>query len=226
MKSKIYGIVISAGISKRMGENKALMVYENLPFVIQIILKLSFVCDRIVVVLGYEKDEVKNQIRKHLNKPIKYISSGSFNLIDYNIKKLKSKISCVVNNDFENGMFTSVKKGISKSAKADWSILHFVDQPGLPFSFYEDLVDNSDEKFDIVLPEYNSISGSPYLINSRIFHEIAKQDDKQNFYDFVKKSSFSVFNWNCPYNQVLQDVDTKTDYQNLIKSPNGGYWYR
>ena len=59
---KITGLVISAGLSGRMGKFKPLIEFDNKTFLEHIILKLDKICSRIIIVTGYRNDLAKKEI--------------------------------------------------------------------------------------------------------------------------------------------------------------------
>ena len=101
---------------------KPLADYKGKTFLNNIIIKLDSICDEIIVVTGFNTDELKTETIKSLN--------------DDNQSALLKKIKFVLNDSFQNGMFTSLKKGISGAKNCDWILYHFVDQPGLPENYY------------------------------------------------------------------------------------------
>ena len=68
----IDAIILAAGLSSRMGIPKALLDFNGFNFLINITLKLSSICGRIVVVTGHQSelvertylDEIKSKINE------------------------------------------------------------------------------------------------------------------------------------------------------------------
>jgi molybdenum cofactor cytidylyltransferase len=58
----IAGIILAAGASSRMGSPKALLEYRGETFVQRLVRVLSPLCDRVVVVLGYQAAEIRSGI--------------------------------------------------------------------------------------------------------------------------------------------------------------------
>ena len=144
-KKRIYGIVISAGLSGRMGTFKPLLTYKGKSFIQNIILKLNSVCDNIIIVTGYRASDIEVNINQiSIEAPVKF----------------------TFNRNYEKGMFTSLKTGLSNVDKCDWVLYHFVDQPGLPQKFYPMNLLN---KLIVNIIGYNHLlekqNGHPILIN-------------------------------------------------------------
>ena len=87
--TRIWGIVISAGLSGRMGKFKPLLDYRGKSFIQNIVVKLNPVCDKIIIVTGSNKIEVVENAKE----------------LDLN-----SKIDFVFNPEYEKGMFTSLQE--------------------------------------------------------------------------------------------------------------------
>ncbi len=87
-KRKIRGIILSAGLSGRMGKFKPLLNFKGKSFIQNVGLKLNSVCDKMIIVTGYKTNAVEENVNE-LN--------------------IHPKIEYVFNPDFEKGMFTLYK---------------------------------------------------------------------------------------------------------------------
>ena len=114
----IYSIILSAGLSGRMGKFKPLVEYKGKSFIYNIILKLNLVCDKIIIVTGFKEEDLKNRI------------IGDLSTDDQ--AEVKKKILFIQNENYKKGMFTSLQTGLIGAKVCDWILYHFVDQPGLP----------------------------------------------------------------------------------------------
>ena len=193
-KPKIYGLILSAGLSGRMERFKPLLSYKGKSFIQKIALKLNSVCDKIIVVTGYKANEVEE---------------------DINQLNINSKIEFVINPEFEKGMFTSLQAGLRKADNCDWILYHFVDQPGLPEVFYKKFVEQIDEKHNWIQPKIKEQKGHPILINKHLFQLILDAPLNSNLrlisnHPIVKKKF-----WECGYAEIFQDIDTEEDYSKL-----------
>jgi molybdenum cofactor cytidylyltransferase len=71
IKNIVYGLIISAGLSGRIGQFKPLLNYKGNSFLQNITAKLSEVCDKIIIVTGNKASEVKENIEQ-LNTKISF----------------------------------------------------------------------------------------------------------------------------------------------------------
>ena len=199
MVIKSTGLLIAAGLSSRMGKPKALLLQDDLPFAIVILNKMLLVCDRVVVVLGHNADKIKKDLQVFINKS----------------DELRLRIKFVTNEDFEKGMFSSLKYGLNVEINAEWILYHFVDQPGLPEEFYQEFTEQMDNDYDWIQPSYNSKKGHPLLLQSSIFNSILELPDDSSLKEFSKNNKVKKKLWDCNYKEILQDMDFPSDMKKL-----------
>lgn len=193
-KPIICGIILSAGLSERMGKFKPLLSYKGKSFIQNIVFKLNSVCDKIIIVTGYRANEVEENVNQ-LN--------------------IHSKIEYVRNENFEKGMFTSLQAGLTKAFESDWIIYHFIDQPGLPEEFYKEFVKQIDDKHNWIQPIINEQKGHPVLIHTSLFEQILSSSSNSNLRDISHSTMVKKKFWECDYAEIFQDVDTEEDYSKL-----------
>jgi molybdenum cofactor cytidylyltransferase len=193
-QNKIHGLILSAGLSGRMGKFKPLLTYKGKSFIQNIVLKLNSVCYKIIVVTGYKASEVEENVNQ-LNLP--------------------SKIEFVFNSEYETGMFTSLQAGLAKALESDWIIYHFVDQPGLPEDFYKEFVKQIDDKHNWIQPKIKEQKGHPILIKKDLFQTIINAPLNSNLRLFSNHPIVKKKFWECGYAEIFQDIDTEEDYSKL-----------
>ena len=187
-------MILSAGFSGRMQKFKPLLDYEGKSFVQNIMIQLSPVCDKIIIVTGYKADEIKENIL---------------------LQKNKIRYELVFNPDYERGMFTSLQAGIRAVKDADWILHHFVDQPGLPKTFYSDFIKQIDEYHNWIQPSIKGEKGHPILIHNELFKLITDADINSNLRNVSRNSIVKKKFWECKYKEIFQDIDTEEDYKNI-----------
>lgn len=200
----INGIIISAGFSKRMDNFKPLAIFKGNTFIHNIILKLNTICDQIIIITGYKREELKNEIIKDLTKD-KYAS-------------IIKKIDFVYNANFNKGMFGSIQAGISKHDNSEWVLLHQVDQPGLPQKFYIDFISQINNEYNWIQPSFKNKYGHPILIKKSLYNLILNERIESNLGIISKNKKIKKKIWDCNYKEILQDIDTNEDYLNILKS--------
>jgi molybdenum cofactor cytidylyltransferase len=195
MKQKPNGLLIAAGFSSRMGKPKALLMNDDLPFAIIILNKILLVCDRVVVVLGHNADNIKKELQVFINKS----------------DELKLRVKFVTNEQFEKGMLSSLKYGLNAELNSKWLLYHFVDQPGLPEEFYQEFTTQIENNYDWIQPSYNSKKGHPLLLQSSIFNSILELPDNSSLKEISMNNKTKKKFWDCKYKEILQDIDYPSD---------------
>ena len=196
-KIKISGILITAGLSNRMGKLKALLEYDQSIFIVNILTKMLKACDEVIVVLGHEAEKIQAVVNKNLKN---------------------SKIKFIHNPDYTKGMLTSLQAGIKAIKNADWVLYHFVDQPGLPEGFYKQFADETDENFDWIQPQYDSRNGHPILINKNLFNEILQLPFEKSLRNVSYKVGVRKKYWQCSFHQIFQDIDYPEEYERMTEN--------
>lgn len=212
---KINGLLACAGKSGRMGKPKPLLVYKGLPFCILILVKMNLICEKIAIVLGFEAELIQSELKKYLTDIDKLKHELKEESLLSHIKEMENKVEFVINENFEEGMFSSLQCGIEKLIDSDWVLYHFTDQPTIPISFYFDFLKQLDENFDWIQPRYNLQNGHPIFINHNLFQEIIFSSRHNDLRKLSSKSSIEKKYWDCTYPQVLEDIDTPKDFYSI-----------
>ena len=137
----IAAILLAAGQSKRMiDENKLSKKFQNTSLINHSIKNiLSSHIDELIIVVGYQKEIIENLIKKN------------------------NKIKVIFNKNFETGMASSIKVGLSLlSKKTEAFFICLGDMPMINKKIYNQLISYKNKK-DIIVPTYNDTQGNPVL---------------------------------------------------------------
>jgi len=189
-------VVLAAGKSERFGKNKMLVKVLDEPLIRKVVKNaLSSQVDEVIVVLGYMASEIEKVL--------------------YN---LPCKI--VLNENFEKGMSSSVKIGVSKISKTAEAVLIL---PGdYPLVTAED-INRVISKFketgaSIVIASYKGKPGHPILFSKRLFKEIMKiSEEEQGLKAVVRKHREEIVLAETNSPGVLMDVDTEEHFKKVIE---------
>jgi len=184
MKSeKIEGVVLSAGKSTRMGKFKMTLPLGDKSIIQHSVESMYDVCDRIIVVTGYEAEQIHNALKNY------------------------DKIELVNNPDYERGMFSSVKVGISRVKGARFFLLPG-DCPSIPSYVYLKMIKIEDK---IVVPAYRGKNGHPVLIDSELIPQILNEPENSNLKFFINRVGYSTveIDEKC----IIMDIDDIQDYE-------------
>lgn len=201
VKKKVSGLLIAAGLSKRMGDFKPLMEYNNNPFIVTITKKMLDVCENVVIVTGHKSVEIEETVK--------------FAFIENN---LFPRVKIAVNPDYEKGMFSSLQTGINELTGTDWVMFHFVDQPFHKEKFYKEFISKLDEEYDWIQPMYEGKEGHPVLFKNTIFDKIISSPASHILRLIRDDGNTKKKIWNCTYPQILKDIDTKEDLKYIDNS--------
>lgn len=204
-KPVINALLISAGYSGRMGDFKPLIKLNDKTFISLITEKLLSVCDNAVVVTGFRHEEVEEEIRRVFQLP-----ENNF----------ASRVKSVFNNDYKDGMFTSVKTGLASMPPSDWVLFHFVDQPGISQNFYTEFIAQIEDRYDWIQPVYEMKQGHPVLFNNSVITKILESPTNYKMKLIRGDDSVRKKYWITDYSFVLEDIDTKEDlirYKSTLK---------
>jgi len=196
MRNRITGLIIAAGFSSRMGKFKPLLIYKNKSFLNNIVSKLDSICDEIVIVTGYNRDSIEREL-------------NSF--------QTTNKITTIFNENYQDGMFTSLQTGLRETASCDWVLYHFIDQPTLPNLFYKDFAAEVDNAFDWIQPRYKGRKGHPILLGEKVIKTILSSNPKSNLKQISEEHHFNKKYFDVKISSIFCDVDTKEDYETLIE---------
>ncbi len=188
--SLISAIIMASGFSRRMGENKLLMKYNNkflIEYTLDIISKCNFK-DKLIVT-QYEK--------------IKEIGEN----LDFK----------VVKNKYPNrGISESIKLGIKNCEESEGYMFFVGDQPLLDKKDIEKLIDvfNEDTSF-IVIPKYKSCFGNPVIYPKKYKEDILNLEGDKGGKSIIKSSDKIKYVDVCE--NTLFDIDNIDDFNNLLK---------
>jgi molybdenum cofactor cytidylyltransferase len=199
MNKKPDGLLIAAGFSSRMGKPKALLLQDGLPFAIVILKKMILICDKIVVVFGHSSEKIKRELQVFINKS----------------DELKLRVKFITNENFEKGMFSSLKCGLNELKNSEWLLYHFVDQPGVPAIFYRKFTDQIDNEYNWIQPTYKNEKGHPLLLHNSIFSSILELPDDSSLREISRNTEVKKKYWDCANKEILQDIDYPSDLKQL-----------
>ena len=188
-------LILAAGESKRMGEPKQLLPYNNSTLLLHSIEQANAIkYTDVFVVIGAHFSEIFQSIRGQ-------------------------KATILKNNNWEDGMGSSLSKGIDlikKKDKYDRVLVTLSDLPLVNTEHYEQLIELSDTTGKrIVLTNYEEISGVPAIFDKSLFNELTILSDDEGAKPIVKKYKKEVVKMNST--TPFFDVDTKEAYQKLLK---------
>ena len=191
----IVAIVMAAGLSSRMGTFKQLLPYKDKKVISSIVevLLLSQITNTYVVV-GHNKELIQQE------------------LSDYNI-------TIIFNPDYEQGMHTSVMCAVkSIPSDCDGFMMVLGDQPEISVKLVDELIkakSNTDK--GIIIPSFANRKGHPVIFDKKYIEQARNLDPNKGLKALVQNNKDDIDYLIVNDESVLFDIDTPSDYENLIK---------
>ncbi|MDP9079534.1 MAG: nucleotidyltransferase family protein [Bacteroidota bacterium] len=185
-------VILAAGSSSRLGKPKQNLIYKDKTLLQRTInAALDTGCWPVIVVLGAKAD---------LIKPI--------------IEDLPVEI--IYNDDWEEGMSSSIRAGINKLQKNDFNvdsvILMLCDQPFVDAEVLKQLIPANSAK-SITASAYNRAIGPPVFFDGYYFPELLLLQGNEGAKKLMLKYEVNITTIPFPLGSV--DIDTAEDYENL-----------
>lgn len=182
MASSLEGLVLAAGLSTRSGSYKMELMFGEFSLLQQCIKSIYVECSRIIVVCGYNSGKVQELVK------------------DF------KKVKLVRNDNYEKGMFSSLKTGLMH-VSSDKLLITPGDYPLFRQSTVHELALT---RGSIVIPVYKSKKGHPIIISKTLYPEILMSPDSYNLRDILKNHTLVPVQTDDV--GVVSDVDTMDDY--------------
>ncbi|MDQ1279446.1 MAG: molybdenum cofactor cytidylyltransferase [Thermoproteota archaeon] len=192
----ITGIILAAGESKRMRESrgvdtpKQLLPWQNTIMLQHVIDNVTVSqLNKILVVLGYNADEIASQL------------------------KISSSVRILFNPDFKVGMSSSLKLGIRNISSDTMAFMVLLgDQPLIDSDIINKLIDSYRlSQHGIVIPVHLGHRGHPIIFDRQYRDELLSISD-QIAREVIKAHSEDVFEVNVDSSKIFVDIDTFQDY--------------
>ncbi|HEU4414535.1 MAG TPA: NTP transferase domain-containing protein, partial [Candidatus Angelobacter sp.] len=191
--SGVSAIVLAAGMSRRMGTPKQLLQIGGKPL-LQVSLEnvRASGVDEIILVLGFAADRITKEI------PL-------------------PGIKVVRNEEFEQGMGTSLRAGLAAvDPKARAALIVLADQPLVRATTLDRLIDfHSESGGQIIIPTYRGFRGNPVLLDRSVFPELRELSGDVGCRAIFGSHTENIRKLPVDDIGILQDLDSVDDYQKL-----------
>lgn len=186
----ISAIVLAAGQSTRMGQQKMLLPWGQTTVIGKVVSTLS-------------------EAGVH---DIHVVTGGSRNALEALLQEYE--IDFIFNKDYSNGeMLTSVQIGLRYMGELEAALIVLGDQPQIESNVVQAIVERyllTQNK--IIVPSYKMHRGHPWLIEKSYWKEILNLTPPLTLRDFLNMHN-EVIDYICVDTpSVIQDLDTQSDY--------------
>ena len=189
----ISAILLAAGQSKRMnGENKLTKKIQGIPLIKHSVKNiLSSSVDELIVILGYQKEIVEKFIDKN------------------------EKIKTVFNENFENGIASSIKTGLNHfSEKTEAFFICLGDMPLVNHNIYNQLIKSKDNK-KIIVPIYKGQQGNPVLFDKSMKEKIMSISGDAGAKKILELNKDKILNLEINDQNIAKGFDTQDNFNFL-----------
>jgi len=147
----IAGLILAAGESRRMGRDKALLIYRGRTFLENILANLGAAgIEKITVVLGHHAEIIQRAVNM-------------------------AAAQVVVNREYQRGQTSSLQLGLSAAAadRPEAVILCLVDHPAISPEVMAKLRESFESTHPpVLIPTYKGERGHPVVISQGLFPEL------------------------------------------------------
>jgi molybdenum cofactor cytidylyltransferase len=196
LQCRTAGIILAAGLSRRMGDFKPLLPINGVPMIVHVAdVPRAAGVDPVLVITGHRASEVAAALSDRA-------------------------LPLVHNERFAEGeMLSSIQAGVrALPADIDAFLLALGDQPGLLPDTIHGLIDAwRQSRPPLVVPTFDGRRGHPLLISAKCANDILSLDARQTLRDFVEQHKENISYVPVADPAILLDVDTPEDYRNALR---------
>ncbi|NOY23921.1 MAG: nucleotidyltransferase family protein [Acidobacteria bacterium] len=184
-REAVTGVVLAAGFSSRMGQFKPALPINEKPLLHYPVETLLTVCEKVLVVTGYNREKIKELMRPF------------------------PSVTLVYNRDFKTGMFSSVKAGTAAVQTSRF----FLTPGDIPFFSQKTCEQLLSRHGSVISPVFNGKKGHPVLLNEAVHQEILSAPGTEILRNILHRHKTVLMDTNDE--GILVDIDTQTAYNRL-----------
>lgn len=197
----LTGVILAAGEGERMGELKQLLPWnkENtiLGSSIDNLLESKIIDEKLIIVLGAQSERVE-----------KYLENKYQQLIE------NEDLLIIVNEDYQKGMMSSVKKALKVIGRRSRYLLFTLgDKPFISAEIYQRLYKAAlSKRADIFVPVYKNKKGHPVFLKRILVNKAFSLKGQGGLKNLMEIMPHRVYYYPFPSREITIDLDYKRDY--------------
>ncbi|MBA3065990.1 hypothetical protein FP828_05825 [bacterium] len=186
------------------GIKALLTLSDGVTFLEAIYRKMAEFSEKVIIVLGADKDEILTRL-KFAGKPGRMV-------------RQMGRAEIVYNENYKNGMFSSLKKALPLMPAGNAFMINPVDCPAVKKETYKGLLAKWGKYPDkIHIPSFDGRRGHPAIYPSSLVREILDAPDNLpgGLKFFLKRDKENILYFDTNDKGVIMDVDTPADYEKI-----------
>lgn len=180
-------VILAAGFSSRANAFKMTLDIEGKTVIERCIETFYPFCSRINVVVGYRKELIIDKIKD------------------------MDKVNIVVNENYKDGMFSSVKEGF-KAVNGERFFFTPGDYPLISTETCRKMLRCTK---DVVIPSYKGKNGHPILISKKVAYAALENSEYSNLRQVIREYEREIVE--VDHKGILMDIDTYEDYVKVVQ---------
>lgn len=197
MHNNFHAIILSAGMSSRMGTPKALLNWHGQKLI-------EYNLDNLItngitninLVLGHEKEKILPYVQR-------------------------KEVNIIFNNNYKQGKSSSILEGLKNiKNEAENIILKSVDQPRPIWFLRKIITEHLEKKSIITAPISEGKRGHPIILNKKVFNQILNINNYKNgLKDIFRENNDLVSTVKMKNKWTHLDLNTKSIYEEALLYP-------
>lgn len=191
-------IILAAGYSSRARDFKMDLKLGATTVLEETVSKFAGICQRVIIVGGYQWDRVKEAAMRMQ-------------------EKYPMEITTILNENFNKGMFSSIQRGCMEVTTSSF----FITPGDCPVVCKETIQCIAREIGNVVIPSYQYKGGHPIKLTAEVRKQILTAKSDSNLRGILQTHERHYVNVEDP--GILMDLDTPEDYKNIVNYYNRIY---
>lgn len=193
---KVVALILAAGEAKRFGYPKQILKWKKSTILGSVITEaVNADFSEVYVVLGAHFDKITASLKKEL-----------------------SLVKLVYNCNWKEGMYSSIKAGITyavEDSNPDYILFQLGDMPFITKDVFNKFIEMAKKAPDVVIAEESNRPAHPYMFHKKFLEEILSSEPADGMRSFIKREFKNAYKIPVDRNIAREDIDTWEKYAQL-----------
>ncbi len=190
-QSPVAGIILAAGLGRRMGSLKQLLPFNNKPMLSHVIQSSRAAgLNPLIMVLGHEAEKIKTALPPH-------------------------DAQVIINTDYSRGMASSLRAGVKALSHPVSGVLFLLgDMPLVNKTIIQTLANTGARNpGKIIIPNFGGKRGNPVYFDRHFFPELSALAGDRGGQILFTKHPTAIVDLPMDTDAIFLDIDTPQDYK-------------